>query len=277
MFISCKISIDEILQQKEEIQLYGLSSKAKRLLNLKDKATVDTQKVELNKYFIGKYNEQTILSGKQIIEDNFPNNINANVFISHSHYDKIYALFLEDYLRKKFNLNCFIDSLVWHNAFDLLKEVDDYFSKKEEHLYDYDTRNQTTSNIFIMLANALSYMIDKCPIVIFISSENSQVSYKDSMVLQDKTYSPWLFHEISMVHLLPRKEPPSPFTTESRQSKVASDLRLKIEYPIGVSDLPPLTFNILNQIKNEVKDEDNSIKAYSSIMKMHNLLYDENL
>ena len=180
------------------------------------------------------------------------------------------------YLKKHFKLNCFIDSLVWHNAFDLLRNVDEYFSKKDENLYDYDKRNQTTSNIFIMLANALSYMIDKCPIVIFISSENSQVSYKDSMVLQDKTYSPWLFHEISMVHLLPRKKPPFPIANESKQNKIAADLHLKIEYPIGVSDLPTLTFELLNQIEDEVGYYDDIIKAYNAIIKMHKLLYGEN-
>lgn len=272
MFVACKISIDEILKQTEEIQQYRLYAGVKRELKLKDQTIVGTNNNKLDKYFIEKYSEQTILSGEQIIEDNFPNIKNAHVFISHSHLDKKYALFLRYYLKKYLKLNCFIDSLVWYNAFDLLKNVDDYFSKKGEHLYDYDKRNQTTSNIFIMLANALSYMIDKCPIVIFISSENSQVSYQDSMVLQDKTYSPWLFHEISMVHLLPRKEPPSPFTTESRQSKIASDLRLKIEYPIGVSDLPTLTFDILNQIENEIKEDNEIIKAYLAIMKMHDIL-----
>ena len=276
MFVAYKISIDEILKQDEEIQRY-LYMKAKIQSKLKNQATIGTHKNELDKYFIEKYNVQKILSGRQIIEDNFPNIKNADVFISHSHLDKKFAYFLKYYLNVHLKLNCFIDSLVWHNAFDLLKNVDEYFSKKGENLYDYDKRNQTTSNIFIMLANALSYMIDKCPIVIFISSENSQVSYKDSMVLQDKTYSPWLFHEISMVHLLPRKEPPSPFTTESRQSKIASDLCLKIEYPIGVSDLPSLSFDILNKIEDEIEEDNEIIKAYYAIMKMHNLFYDENL
>ena len=127
-----------------------------------------------------------------------------------------------------------------------------------------------------MLANALSYMIDKCPIVIFISSENSQVSYQDSMVLKDKTYSPWLFHEISMVHLLPRKKPPFPIANESKQNKIAADLRFKIEYPIGVSDLPSLTFELLSQIEGEVDIYDDIIKTYNAIIKMHNLLYEEN-
>ncbi len=275
MYIACKISIDEILKQDEEIQRY-LYMKAKIQSKLKNQAPIGTHKNELDKYFIEKYNGHTILSGRQIIEDNFPNIKNADVFISHSHLDKKFAYFLKYYLNVHLKLNCFIDSLVWHNAFDLLKNVDEYFSKKGENLYDYDKRNQTTSNIFIMLANALSYMIDKCPIVIFISSEHSQVSYQNSMVLQDKTYSPWLFHEISMVHLLPRKEPPSPVATESRQNKIAADSSLKIEYPIGVSDLPTLTFELLNQIEDEVDSCNDIVKTYNAIIKMHNLLYEEN-
>lgn len=269
MYIACKISKHEINKQYEfqEFcnQMKNALSKAKYKKNRK------TPKNELEKYFIDKLENQKMLSGEKIIQDNFPDNVNADVFISHSHNDKILALFLRFYLKKKLNLNCFVDSSVWHNAFDLLKEVDDYFSKKGEHLYDYDKRNQTTSNIFIMLANALSYMIDKCPIVIFISSENSQVSYQDSMILQDKTYSPWLFHEISMVHLLPRKEPSPPQSTESLSNKTASCL--KVEYPIDVSDLPTLTFDLLNQIKDEINGEDDIIKAYHAIMKMHDYYY----
>lgn len=276
MYIACKISKNEIIKNDEYNKIYKTYCDYRKNHIIKKHNSNHPPKIELDKYFIEKYNEQTILSGEQIIEDNFPNVKNADVFISHSHLDKIYAYFLKYYLKIHFKLNCFIDSLVWHNAFDLLKNVDEYFSKKGENLYDYDKRNQTTSNIFIMLANALSYMIDKCPIVIFISSENSQVSYQDSMVLQDKTYSPWLFHEISMVHLLPRKEPPSPVATESRHNKVATDLRLKIEYPVGVSDLPTLTFELLNQIEDEVGYYDDIIKAYNAIIKMHNLLYGEN-
>ncbi len=271
MFVACKISIDEILKQKEEIQRYKLYVETRKQLKLKEKTTISTQKIGLDKYFIAKFSEQTTLSGEQIIQDNFPNSVNTDVFISHSHFDKQFALFLRYYLKTYLKLNCFIDSLIWHNAFDLLKEVDENFSKKEKYLYDYDTRNQTTSNIFIMLANALSYMIDKCPIVIFISSPNSQISYKDSMVLQDKTYSPWLFHEISMVHLLPRKEPSPPQSTESLSNKTASCL--KVEYPIDVSDLPTLTFDLLNQIKDEINGEDDIIKAYHAIMKMHDYYY----
>ena len=276
MYIACKISKNEIINNDDFNKYYRTYCDHEKIHILKCYNSTNRPKIELDKYFIEKYNDQTILSGEQIIEDNFPSIKNADVFISHSHLDKIYAYFLKYYLKIHFNLNCFIDSLIWHNAFDLLKNVDDHFSKNEEDFYDYNTRNQTTSNIFIMLANALSYMIDKCPIVIFISSPNSQLSYKDSMVLQDKTYSPWLFHEISMVHLLPRKKPPFPIANESKQNKIATDLRFKIEYPIGVSDLPSLTFDLLSQIEIKNNYFDNIIKAYNAIIKMHNLLYEDN-
>ncbi len=272
MFVACNITKNEIINNDDFDKYYRIYCDYKKNHILKHLNSTNRPVIDLDKYFIEKYQEQTVLSGEQIIEDNFPNIKNADVFISHSHLDKIYAYFLKYYLKIHFNLNCFIDSLIWHNAFDLLKNVDDFFSKKGEHLYDYDKRNQTTSNIFIMLANALSYMIDKCPIVIFISSPNSQISYKDSMVLQDKTYSPWLFHEISMVHLLPRKEPPFPIANESRQKKIAADLRFKIEYPIGVSDLPALSFDILKQIEDNVHNEDCHLKSYKTIMKMHEML-----
>lgn len=130
MYIACKISKNEITQQGDFCEFYNQITNY-ALNEIKNKISERTPpKNKLDKYFIDKLENQTILSGEQIIQDNFPNSINANVFISHSHYDKTYALFLKSYLKKNFNLNCFIDSLVWHNAFDLLKNVDEYFSIK---------------------------------------------------------------------------------------------------------------------------------------------------
>lgn len=64
-------------------------------------------------------------------EDWFPN-IEADVFISHSHQDKKIVLALAGWIYEKFKVKCFIDSCVWGYINDLLEKLNDKCSDKRE-------------------------------------------------------------------------------------------------------------------------------------------------
>ena len=210
----------------------------------------DTKKhslIILKELFVNAFQDSHItLSGQKIMDTCFPIVKKANVFLSHSHRDLEKVRILKVFLEKRLGLQCFIDSDIWYDSYELLKQIDSCFNEEGNGLR-YRKSQQIAANVYLMLSTALTYMLDKCPLIIFVSSPNSQISYSDSHILLDKTYSPWLFHEISMVHLLPRKRPMPPVVTESIH-KTAS---VRISYPLGVTDLPILDAEKLNALYSQ--------------------------
>lgn len=61
------------------------------------------------------------LDTKELEEDRFPN-VKANIFLSHSHQDEEKAKLLAFFLKEKFGLTTFVDSMVWKNVIDFLKK-----------------------------------------------------------------------------------------------------------------------------------------------------------
>lgn len=66
-----------------------------------------------------------ILDGVAIQDDWFPE-INADIFISHSHGDCDLANGIAGWMNEEFGLRCFIDSNVWGYTNDLLRILKDY-------------------------------------------------------------------------------------------------------------------------------------------------------
>src|SRR4051812_42196797 len=66
------------------------------------------------------------LNGTGIQESWFPE-IDAHIFLSHSHVDEKTALILAGWLNEQFQLHTFIDSSVWGYANDLLKIIDNTY------------------------------------------------------------------------------------------------------------------------------------------------------
>lgn len=101
------------------------------------------------------------LNGTDIQENWFPE-IDAHIFLSHSHTDTTTALILAGWLKEQFQLNTFVDSTVWGYANDLLKIIDNaYCLNPVGNTYSYEKRNYSTSHVQLMLASALNKMIDK--------------------------------------------------------------------------------------------------------------------
>jgi len=155
-------------------------------------------KQELDKFLLG----DASLDGTAMQNNWFPE-IEANIFISHSHTDEDLAKGLAGFLYRRFGLVSFIDSCVWGYADDLLQKIDDdYCLNEKKGVYNYGKRNYSTSHVHMMLATALTMMIDKAECIIFI---NSPESISTSDTIENRTRSPWIYHEIGMTQLVRRR------------------------------------------------------------------------
>lgn len=140
-----------------------------------------------------------ILNGDEIQQNWFPK-VECDVFISHSHKDTGLAVAIAGWLYKEFDLLAFVDSEIWGNSQDLLKEIDELFCRNDDgNTYDYLRRNQSTSHVYLMLNMALAQMIDNTECLFFLNTPSS-VCLDD--IKDSKTLSPWIFSEINLSNIL---------------------------------------------------------------------------
>lgn len=124
------------------------------------------------KYNLEKFtSSNSTLNGTQLQENWFPQ-INADIFISHSHLDEKKAIALAGWLNFNFNLDVFIDSCIWGYSNDLLKTIDDKYCKNTNGTYDYEKSVYAASHIHMMLSTAILKMIDNAESVIFLNTPN---------------------------------------------------------------------------------------------------------
>ena len=108
-----------------------------------------------------------VLDGKKLSESWFKT-IESDVFISHSHNDAELAYALAGWLKKEFNLDVFLDEVVWGSADDLLRKLDkEYCYQPETSTYNYMKRNFTTSHVHAMLSTAIQSVMDNSEAVFF--------------------------------------------------------------------------------------------------------------
>ncbi len=188
------------------------------------------------------------LDGSQIMEEWFPiKKGECHIFLSHSHKDLEFAIAIAGKLREEHKLSVFIDSLVWGNCNDLLKEIDKKYCRHSNgYSYDYDKRNYSTSHIHMMLMNSLNLMIDKCEALFFLNTPNS-ISVGNT--IESSTNSPWIFSEITTSRII-RKNTPKRLLEQTkffsdRLDKTQSlnesmSLQLQIDYQIELSHLVEL-------------------------------------
>jgi hypothetical protein len=74
-----------------------------------------------------------ILDGSKMQSNWFPQ-VNAEVFISHSHKDEKRAIAFAGWLFETFNITAFIDSCIWRYADDLLKIIDNEYCRNDVSL-----------------------------------------------------------------------------------------------------------------------------------------------
>lgn len=137
------------------------------------------------------------IDGTKLSEDWFPE-IEADVFISHSHKDEDIVFRLKNKIESETKHKCFVDSSVWGNSMDLLRTIDNKYCKfANGNTYDYNKRNYSTSHVYLMLNVALQKMIFKSRFVIFLDTSEA-ISVEDT--INSSTNSPWIYSEISTVN-----------------------------------------------------------------------------
>lgn len=174
--------------------------------------------------------------------------VNAHVFISHSHRDNEDVLGLAGWLKDKFGLDAFVDSSAWGYADTLLKKIDkEYCYKEDTKTYDYGRRNLSTAHVHMMLTSALMRLIDSTECVFFLNTPNSTTT--DKHLSEQTTESPWLYSELLITSLIRSRSRKS-----HRKGKViAKALRedsaalesMNIEYEADTSHLLPLSMTDL--------------------------------
>lgn len=210
---------------------------------------------DLDKYF----DKDGEIDAGQLMTDWFPE-VEADVFISHSHADRVQVNALAAYLREEMGLTAFVDSAVWGYANDLLKAFDSkYCLNSGGATYDYDKRNISTTHVHLMLNMALLSMMDKTEAVFFFNTPNS-VSLKGSVEDGDVgTNSPWIFSEISMTRMLRAKEKRE-HRVLAKSSIVAEALEARdsmprIHYPLSVGHLITIDQAGFDRWSDKVKKE----------------------
>lgn len=133
-----------------------------------------------------------------------------DIFISHSHKDLELAKGLAGYLKKEFGLSCFIDSLYWGNIDELQEELNRLHKHKDatngKEYFDYQSTMEVAKHANMILASALTQMIDECECVFFLNTDNSVIRGSDA-INGNETYSPWIYHEVFTTSIIRRRTP----------------------------------------------------------------------
>lgn len=187
-----------------------------------------------------KNQETGRLNATKLTSDWFPQ-IDADIFISHSHNDYEDIVALAGWLYENFGITSFIDECLWGFCENLLRLIDnEYCMAFSGDFYDYQKRNYSTSHVYMMLTASLFDMIDNTQCLFFYNTPNSIIP-KDIFSSTEQTLSPWIFTEIGMTKLIRTRTP-----EEHRQMQKAimesteryfSREELKIEYDVDLSHL----------------------------------------
>lgn len=205
------------------------------------------------------------IDGSEMQSNWFPQ-VNAEVFISHSHKDEKKAIAFAGWLHDTFMITAFIDSCIWGYADDLLKIIDnDYCRNEGESTYNYKKRNYSTSHIHMMLFTALSMMIDRTECLFFLNTPSSILSSE----VVSKTESPWIYSELAITQIIRKKIPDRLKSQETKlflKSGVINE-QLRIKYEASLKHLTDINVDNLRDWKNNKK----SSNSYLSLDELYNL------
>jgi len=180
------------------------------------------------------------------VKDDWFNDVPASIFLSHSGKDTDLAYSLADYLKVKLNLDVFVDSRVWGGADKLLRAIDNQYCRSDDGKhYDYQKRNYSTSHVHMMLATALTEMIDRCECVIFLNTPESIQAGDAQHRAAERLASPWIYHELMMTRLISRHlDRRLSVLRESLEARLdAQDHALHISYEAPLAHFAQLTLS----------------------------------
>lgn len=219
-----------------------------------------------------------LLDGQKIQDNCFstkmPNEF--HVFVSHSHAD---VKLIEDFamvMKRVFDVNCFVDSMVWSgkdeeggilqtlNKFNIIEERNDVIR------YYHEPVIRTADHVHAMLSMALMEMIDQCEMGLFVHSGNSVIPAIRTNDFKDVTLSSWIYEEICMMNHI-RPNPPQRGVLEQREFDARGIHRgvrqeLKIAHPLDLRNFVELSLKQMphegrgtNWLDNLYKNAFNSI------------------
>ncbi len=256
MFMGLNLTLQEqFFGDKNGVEKYRKIWKS----NFKSKE--DTWKKNLKKYILNE-----TIDGSKLQGDWFPE-INADIFISHSHQDERLAQALAGWLYDVFGIKSFIDSDRWGYIDELLEQLNDEYSDKDEvmgyRIYSYEKSNRVSQNVNTMLTIALHKMIDKTEAILLLNTDNS---VKDMKGKKGITYSPWIYSEMVCSNII-RKKPLLAYRDykintvfhEDEMEKIdMACLSMMISYTMPIAHLERIDEKNLSQWKKEyeeLKDE----------------------
>ena len=189
-----------------------------------------------------------------------------DIFISHSHKDLELAKGFANYLYLFFNVTCFIDSLYWGNIDELQNELNElhltYDGVTKKSYYDYEKTLQVAKHADMILASALTEMIDNCECVFFLNTDNSVIRGTEA-ISKNETYSPWIYHEVFTTSII-RSKPRLNLNEHYQMRDSAMEQLPDISYALDLSGMTILREkDVLNW----------GIKAKSSNMYPLDVLY----
>ena len=203
------------------------------------------------------YDDKSI-DGTKLMKDWFPE-INADIFISHSHADENLANALAGWLHFNFGLNVFIDSNVWGYSAELLEKINDEYSDKRSEpeggwLYTFSKCNIASQHVNIMLSTALQKMIDKTECIIFLNTDKSVKERVHGNNCINETYSPWIYSEIlctqTISKIVPSRLRKAGLKHDEKIYEAASmQKELKISYEIPLNHLIKINASALTMWK----------------------------
>lgn len=206
--------------------------------------------------------EENAFHADQIMDDWFPS-INASVFISHSSCDKDNAVRFANWLFNNFGITSFIDSDFWECISDLQNKIDKAFCKLDgkQSSYSYEKRNYSTAHVHMILAHALTRMINQAECFFFIKSDNS-ISIENTF---NRTFSPWIYHELETVDTIEIHKPiRKTLITEDSQVRKSMECfsNKMVSYPVKGKRLISIDSDLLMNWENKGNDEDNLDELY---------------
>ena len=198
------------------------------------------------KYFQGNFDEKAeavnvddfqltggTINATKMQENCFPQ-IDADVFISHSHKDENLAIALSGLLAEC-GRKPFVDSKVWTFFDTVLKKLNMKFSRNAQGRYDYDNCMKIAGNIHTMLVSSLAMMIKQSDCVVFLNTPNSITIGKNLAY----TWSPWIYTELLLTRLMlpDARKMLNESRTLSEQVKFMYSLNTDFLKSVNLSDL----------------------------------------
>ena len=263
MYAKFKISADlDLFREVEKKEKYLESSKE----------FYERNKVEIRKGLENYLSPDGRMNMKELEDDWFPN-IKADIFLSHSHQDEEKAKLLAFFLKEKFGLTTFVDSMVWKNVIDLLKKIDEKYNKIEgTSSYSYKGSTWAAANVYLILMIALVKMIDKCECAIFMDTPNSLEISNSSE--EEFTGSPWIYSEIEILNRIQQKK-----STREKEIGMENifDESFNPRYNIQLKDFKEIDNEIFSKWLSTSEEKNSVLNPKKSLDILYEIMENKNL